>query len=117
MFRAGIREDLGVRLLVLGGTAFVGHAIVRAALSRGWSVTTFNRGRTGLDPGVSAIRGDRDSADDVSRLVASERWDAVIDCSGYVPRNVLAVTRQLAPVAGRYVFMSATTGWPCCGLA
>ncbi|WP_088284976.1 NAD-dependent epimerase/dehydratase family protein [Kineosporia sp. A_224] len=105
-----------MRLLVLGGTAFVGQAVVTDALARGVSVTTFNRGRTGEDViGVRPVRGDRLRPDDIAALVAQGPWDAVIDTSGYVPRNVLAVARALEPVTGHCVFVStvsAYAGWP-----
>ncbi|HEV7657158.1 MAG TPA: NAD-dependent epimerase/dehydratase family protein [Mycobacteriales bacterium] len=104
------------RLLVLGGTAFVGRAVVEDALLRGWTVTTFNRGRTGPDlPGVITVRGDRTSSADVDRLSREGPWDAVVDTSGYVPVNVLDVARRLAPTTDRYVFLStvsAYAGWP-----
>lgn len=105
-----------MRLLILGGTAFVGRAVVETGLPGGWSVTTFNRGRSGGDVvGVHAVRGDRTSPADVARLVELGPWDAVVDTSGYVPRNVLAVAGALRPAAGRYVFMSTVSvyaGWP-----
>lgn len=105
-----------LRLLVLGGTQFVGWTVVTAALERGWEVATFNRGLSGADvAGVHALRGDRNNAEDVARLVGAGPWDAVVDTSGYVPREVLAVCGRLEPVAGRYVFMSTVSvyrGWP-----
>jgi 2'-hydroxyisoflavone reductase len=105
-----------MRLLVLGGTRFIGWAVVAGAVGRGWQVTTFNRGMSGLDvAGVRALRGDRSSADDVARLVEAGPWDAVVDTSGYVPRETLAVCERLEPVAGRYIFMSTLSvyrGWP-----
>ncbi|MEU6250452.1 SDR family oxidoreductase [Glycomyces sp. NPDC047010] len=105
-----------MRLLVLGGSQFVGRAIVAEALARGWDVTTFNRGRSGLDlPGVEAVRGDRGNRADLERLAASGTWDAVVDSSGYVPRNVLEVARVLQPSVQRYVFVSTLSvyeGWP-----
>lgn len=106
----------GMRLLVLGGTWYVGHAIVSAAIEAGWEVTTFNRGTS--DPfldSVRSIRGDRNRPDDVRALADAGTWDAVVDTSGYVPRNTLDVARALAPVAGRYVFMSTVSvyqDWP-----
>jgi nucleoside-diphosphate-sugar epimerase len=106
----------GVRLLVLGGTWFVGHAIVAAAIDAGWEVTTFNRGTA--DPfleAVRTVRGDRTRPGDVAALATAGPWDAVVDTSGYVPRNTLAVARALAPVADRYVFvstLSAYRDWP-----
>ncbi len=106
----------GMRLLILGGTRFVGHAVAAAALREGWEVSTFNRGLSGADiAGVNAIRGDRTLAADLARLAAAGPWDAVVDTSGYVPREVLAACERLEPVAARYVFMSTVSvyrGWP-----
>ncbi|EWM67982.1 MULTISPECIES: NAD-dependent epimerase/dehydratase family protein [unclassified Micromonospora] len=105
-----------MRLLVLGGTWFVGHAIVRAALDAGWEVTTFNRGTSSTPlEAVRPIQGDRTRPRDIAALAAFGNWDAVVDTSGYVPRNTLDVARMLAPVVGRYVFMSTLSvyqGWP-----
>ncbi len=105
-----------MRLLVLGGTQFVGHAIVSAALGLGWEVTTFNRGMSGADvAGARALRGDRALAADLATLSAAGPWDAAIDTSGYVPREVLASSERLEPIAARYVFMSTVSvyrGWP-----
>lgn len=105
-----------MRLLVLGGTRFVGRAIVTAALSHGWEVTTLNRGRSDADvAGVHVARGDRTRRADLATLAAAGPWDAVVDTSGYVPRDVLAACEVLEPRAGRYVFMSTVSvyrGWP-----
>lgn len=105
-----------LRLLVLGGTRFVGWTVVTAALERGWEVATFNRGLSGADvAGVRVLRGDRNDKEDIARLVGAGPWDAVVDTSGYVPREVLAVCERLEPAAGRYVFMSTVSvyrGWP-----
>ncbi|MDI1446335.1 NAD-dependent epimerase/dehydratase family protein [Polyangium sp. 6x1] len=98
-----------MRILVLGGTAFLGRAIVAEALGRDHHVTTFNRGRRFSDvPGVEVIRGDRTERADLDRLRAG-RWDAVVDTSGYVPRVVgqaAAVLREVAPV---YAFASSAS--------
>ncbi|MEV4704507.1 NAD-dependent epimerase/dehydratase family protein [Actinoplanes sp. NPDC049316] len=105
-----------MRLLVLGGTWFLGRALGEVALSRGWSVTTFNRGRSAADlPGVQAIHGDRERPEDLGRLAEHGPWDAVVDTIGFVPNQVLAAARALAPVVDRYVFVSSVnvyTGWP-----
>ena len=105
-----------MRLLVLGGTQFVGYAAVSAALGLGWEVTTFNRGLSGADAAdVRVHRGDRTQAADLARLSAAGPWDAIIDTSGYVPREVLASCERLEPVTARYVFMSTVSvyrGWP-----
>lgn len=105
-----------MRLLILGGTRFVGRAVALAAIGHGWEVTTFNRGLSGTDVAhVHALRGDRTNPADLAVLAATGPWDAVIDTSGYVPREVLAVCKRLEPVAGRYIFMSTVSvyrGWP-----
>lgn len=106
-----------MHLLVLGGTRFVGQAVVAVALNRGWEVTTFNRGLAGPDDvaGVRAIRGDRSQSADLAGLSEAGPWDAVVDTSGYVPREVLGVCELLEPLARRYVFMSTVSvyrGWP-----
>ncbi|MFE5842062.1 NAD-dependent epimerase/dehydratase family protein [Streptomyces niveus] len=107
-----------MRILVMGGTWFLGRGVVGGALDRGWGVTTFNRGRSGVDvPGVHVVRGDRQSGEDLKRLAAEGPWDAVIDTSSSAlpPRDVLAGARVLEPAAGRYVYVStvnAYRGWP-----
>lgn len=95
-----------VRILVLGGTSFVGRAIVADALREGVEVTLFGRGRTGTDlfPGVPRCIGDRDTGDYAS--LQGQRWDAVVDVSGYVPRHVGQAMRALADRVGRYLFIS-----------
>lgn len=107
-----------MRILVLGGTWFLGRAIAEQAIERGWKVTTFSRGRSGRDvAGVAPVRGDRTQAEDLKRLASAGPWDAVIDTSSadFAPRRILAGTKALEPVAGRYVYIStvnAYRGWP-----
>jgi 2'-hydroxyisoflavone reductase len=95
-----------MRLLVLGGTKFLGRHVVDEALRRGHEVTMFNRGQTapGLFPEAEEIRGDRDGG---LALLGSGRWFAVIDTSGYVPRMVRDSARLLADHAEHYVFVSS----------
>jgi 2'-hydroxyisoflavone reductase len=104
------------RVLVLGGSWFLGRAVAEEALARGCAVTTFRRGVSGLDaPEVDTVRGDRTVPADLARLAESGPWDIVVDTSGYVPRESGAIARELEPVAGRFVFVSsvsAYTGWP-----
>jgi 2'-hydroxyisoflavone reductase len=90
-----------MRLLVFGGTSFVGRAIVEDALGRGHAVTTFNRGLTGDDAaGVEALRGDR------AIELPTGTFDAVIDPSGQVPSQVLrSASARFAPF---YAFVSTT---------
>jgi 2'-hydroxyisoflavone reductase len=97
-----------MKLLVLGGTKFLGRHVVEAALARGDEVTLFNRGQHNADifPGVEKLRGDRDGGLDVLR---GRRWDAVLDTSGYVPRMVRASVGLLADAAEYYVFVSSVS--------
>jgi 2'-hydroxyisoflavone reductase len=105
-----------MKLLVLGGTWFLGRALAEDALLRGHKVTTFNRGTSGEDvPGVEPIRGDREDRTSLERLASSGTWDAVVDTSGFVPRIVLGSARALANRVDRYVFVSTVSvyqGWP-----
>jgi nucleoside-diphosphate-sugar epimerase len=96
-----------VRILVLGGTSFVGRAIVADALRTGAEVTLFGRGKTGPDlfPGVARLIGDRDSGDYAA--LRADSWDAVVDVSGYVPRHVGQAMDALDHRAGRYLFISS----------
>jgi 2'-hydroxyisoflavone reductase len=106
-----------MRILMLGGTGFVGRAVVEAALSRGHHVTVFNRGRSGADlfPQVPRLVGDRDS-DDYSAL-ATGRWDAVVDSSAYVPRHVNNAMAALGDRVGRYLFVSSHAVYESAGVA
>ncbi|MFD4830872.1 NAD-dependent epimerase/dehydratase family protein [Streptomyces uncialis] len=107
-----------MRILVLGGTWFLGRAVAENALNRGWEVTAFNRGRSGVAPaGTRSVHGDRTDARHLVKLAQHGPWDAVVDTSAseLAPRDVLAGTRALQPVAGRYVYVSTVSayqGWP-----
>jgi len=96
-----------MRILVLGGTSFVGRAIVDAALTGGAEVTLFGRGKTGADlfSGLTRLIGDRDSGDYAA--LRDGEWDAVADVSGYVPRHVGQAMDALGDRAGRYLFISS----------
>jgi nucleoside-diphosphate-sugar epimerase len=95
-----------MKLLVLGGTKFLGRATVEAALARGHEVTLFNRGETNpeLFPDTEKLRGDR--TEDLSALTGRE-WDAVVDPSGYVPAVVRASAEKLSGQTGYYLFVSS----------
>jgi 2'-hydroxyisoflavone reductase len=95
-----------MRLLVLGGTVFVGRHIVEEALARGHDVTLFNRGRTnrGLFANVEQLRGDRERGD--LAALAGRSWDAAADTSGYVPRVVAGSAQLLAGAVSHYTFIS-----------
>ena len=95
-----------MRLLVLGGTGFVGRHIVEQAIARGGEVTLFNRGRTapGLFPGAELLRGDR--AGDLRSLREGGPWDAAIDVTGYHPEHVAASCAVLGGRVGHLTFIS-----------
>jgi nucleoside-diphosphate-sugar epimerase len=99
-----------VRLLVLGGTAFLGRALVGAALERGHEVTLFNRGKTNpeLFPEAEKLRGDRN--EDLSALEGRE-WDAVVDVATFFPRAVRLATETLRDRVDRYVFVSSISAY------
>lgn len=94
-----------MKVLILGGTVFLGRHIVEAALERGHEVTLFNRGQHNpeLFPGVEKLRGNRDG--DLDAL-AGRRWDAVIDTSGYLPRVVRQSAEAVKNSTDLYVFIS-----------
>ena len=94
-------------LLVLGGSGFVGPAVVREGLARGYAVTTFHRGTAGwAHPEAQAIRGDR--LDPASLQPLRERnWDLVVDTWSGAPRAVRDSARALRDHAGRYVYISS----------
>jgi 2'-hydroxyisoflavone reductase len=94
-----------MRILILGGTVFLGRHVADAALARGHDLTLFNRGRTnpGLFPEAEKLRGDRDG--DLAAL-DGRTFDAVVDTSGYVPRVVRETLEGLGDV-GHYTFVSS----------
>jgi 2'-hydroxyisoflavone reductase len=99
-----------MRILMIGGTRFVGKHIVAAALAAGHDVSVFHRGRTGPDlfPEAEHLTGDRDT--DLSAL-ATGRWDATIDTCGYFPRQVHELADALDGRGGRYTFISSISAY------
>lgn len=98
-----------MRILVLGGTSFIGRAVVADALRTGAEVTLFTRGKTGADlfPGLVRLTGDRDTDDYAALSYSDQTWDAVVDLSGYVSRHVQCAMEAVGDRAGRYLFMSS----------
>ena len=97
------------KVLVLGGSDFVGPAVVGAALAHGDEVTIFNRGHTGVAPdGVRVVHGDRTNPSDLD-VVAAEQWDLVVDAWSSAPKVVLASARKLEAGAARYVYISTVS--------
>jgi 2'-hydroxyisoflavone reductase len=95
-----------MRILVLGGTRFVGRAVVDQAVSRGHDVTTFTRRRHGEPrPGAESLYGDRTVAADLA-VLGGRDWDAVIDTSVLAPVHVAASAAVLAGHVGHYTYVS-----------
>ena len=94
-----------LRILILGGTGFIGPHMVREALRRGHEVELFNRGRTDseLFPDLKLLVGDRDNG---LEALEGGSWDVVVDNSGYVPRHVEDSARLLASVVSHYLYIS-----------
>lgn len=99
-----------MKLLMLGGTLFLGRLITEEALERGHEVTLFTRGKTHpeLFPEAERITGDRKV--DLSPL-AGRRWDAVIDTCGYVPRVVRMSAEALRDSVDHYTFVSTISAY------
>lgn len=99
-----------MKLLILGGTRFVGRHLVTAALERDHEVTLFNRGTYSVEwpRAVETIHGDRNS--DLARL-QGRRWDAVVDTCGILPRSVRAAAEVLSDAVERYIFISSQSAY------
>ena len=98
------------RVLILGGTGFLGPALVEQCQAMNAEVTLFNRGRTRphLFPELEKLRGDRN--EDLSAL-EGRTFDWVLDTSGYIPRQVEASAGLLADKAERYLFVSSVSAY------
>ena len=94
-----------LRILILGGTGFIGPHQVRSALERGHALTLFNRGRTApnLHSGVETLIGDRDGD---LRALEGRRWDCVIDNSGFSPEQITLSAGLLRDAVDQYLFVS-----------
>lgn len=100
-----------MKLLILGGTVFLGRHVVHAARDRGHEITLFNRGKSNPDafPDLETVVGDRDGGLDA---LGDRTFDAVIDPSGYVPRVVRASAEFFADRAAHYSFVSSLSVYP-----
>ncbi len=107
----GVRPTTGrepKRILILGGTNYVGPHLVRAAQAAGHEVTIFNRGRSAPPPsGVEFLRGDRLAPDGLAALGGNRRWDAVVDTWSGHPHAVDDAAALLADRADTYVYTSS----------
>jgi 2'-hydroxyisoflavone reductase len=98
-----------MKILIIGGTHFVGRHLAGTALARGHELTLFNRGQSsaGLFSEAEHLCGDRDG--DGLNVLKDRTWDAVIDTCGYVPRVVTQSAALLAGSVSRYVFISSVS--------
>lgn len=109
---AAVRAASGAakkRILILGGTGFLGPATVEVVRKRGHELTLFNRGKTrpGLFPDIEQLHGDRDPDKGGGiKALAGRKWDVVIDNSAYYPRHVSASAKLLAPNISQYIIIS-----------
>lgn len=99
-----------MKILIIGGTQFIGKHMVDEALKRGHQITLFNRGKTNphLYPQVEKLHGNRDGELDALK---GRSWDVVIDNCGYVPRVVKQSAQLLADAVERYVFISSISAY------
>lgn len=99
-----------LRVLILGGSRFIGSHLVECAKANGHQVWLHNRGlsRSGEIEGVTQVRGDRDG--DLDELTGLD-WDVTFDLSGYVPSQVRRFLSAVGPRAGHYVFVSSTAAY------
>lgn len=97
-----------MKLLILGGTRFLSRHVASLALAAGHRVTLLHRGRSGavLFSEAEHLIADRDGALDV---LDNGHWDAVIDTSAYVPRQVRAMAAALRKRAGHYQLVSTVS--------
>jgi nucleoside-diphosphate-sugar epimerase len=97
-----------MKLLIIGGTVFLGRAVVESALAQGHEVTLFNRGQSNaaLFPGVEQIHGNRDGGLDA---LAGRAFDACLDTCGYFPRIVKASAQLLKDTVRHYAFVSSVS--------
>src|SRR5690349_21503461 len=100
-----------MRVLVLGGTRFIGRHIVETLVGEGHSVAVFTRGRSpdDLPAAVERIRGDRNDPPGGLAALRGRRWDACIDVSGYTPQQVRPTAELLRDAVDRYLFVSTVS--------
>jgi 2'-hydroxyisoflavone reductase len=111
-FQENSKAGKPLKILILGGTQFIGPALVELARKRGHSITVFNRGITEKRKGhlgddIERLVGDRDpSKGEGIKALQDKKWDVCIDDSGYFPRHVKVVAELLAPNVKQYIFVS-----------
>ena len=99
-----------MKILIIGGTKFLGRHLIKAAQAKNHEVTLFNRGKNSHEQftNVEQIHGDRNF--DLDKL-GNQTWDAVIDTCGYLPQSVKASAEFLKDSVGQYVFISSVSAY------
>jgi 2'-hydroxyisoflavone reductase len=111
------KPERPLKILILGGSAFIGPALIEIARARGHSITIFNRGITEKKKGylgddVIRLVGDRDpDKGDGIKDLADKQWDVCLDDSGFYPRHVKASAELLAPNIRQYIFVSSISAY------
>jgi 2'-hydroxyisoflavone reductase len=102
-----------MKILILGGTQFIGRHIAECLLESGHTVSVFNRGQSSddLPSQVERLRGDRDQGREGLNALVGRTWDACIDVSGYTPRQVRTSAEELRDSVTRYVYVSAVSAY------
>src|SRR5688572_29987853 len=102
--------DKPLRVLIFGGTGFIGPHFVRVLLEGGHKLTLFNRGKRnpGLFPDVETLIGDRNGQVDALK---GRDWDVVVDDSGYFPRQVKLTTDLLKDHVQHYIYVSSISAY------
>ncbi len=106
---------MAMRVLVLGGSHFVGRSMVEAALAAGHEVSVLNRGTTGVTPeGTNLLRADRKQPEQVEAALGDGEWDAVLDTWSGAPSVVRSTARILAGRTRHYGYVSSRSvyEWP-----
>ncbi|MDQ3021367.1 MAG: NAD-dependent epimerase/dehydratase family protein [Bacteroidota bacterium] len=100
-----------MKILVLGGTLFVGRHIVEALLAAGHTVSIFNRGKSPVEfpEFVERLNGDRDEGMQGLKILTDHTWDVCVDVSGFTPQQVRPSAEKLHGCVGRYIFVSAVS--------
>src|SRR5688500_1113986 len=100
-----------MKILILGGTQFIGRHVAEALLAAGHAVTILTRGQTPdpLPRTVERLRGDRDRGGPGLSALKGRAWDACIDVSGYTPKQARPAVERLRESIHRYVYISAVS--------
>lgn len=99
-----------MKVLIIGGTKFLGRHLIEAALKNGHEVTLFNRGKFSQESfeNVEQIHGDRNFE---IEMLASRRFDVCLDTCGYLPQSVKASAEFLRDSVGQYIFISSISAY------